>query len=177
FHSMLPEIVEQQAKGITARQLYGTVTDYAQSVIGSPDQEKTTTTAERSADWKLFIDSALMLGGLFAIVQGISGFFDVKSAQGGAMGLVSLILNFLIGGVVGLLMTKYAPKKGDQHGFGKYLFVSTVAMLVWVIIMMVVVVALPPTINVLLPSGVIFTVGLVALIAKFIVKKVLNIKG
>lgn len=179
FNDMLPEIIDQQAKGVTARQLYGTVTEKAQMLVGhsQPASSSAADPIERSEDWKLFIDSALMLGGLFAVVQGISGFFDVKSAQGGAMGLVSLILNFLIGGVVGVLMTKYAPRKGDENGFGKYLFVSTAAMLVWVVIMMAVVLILPPSVNVLLPAGVIFAVGLVSLVAKFVVKKVLNIKG
>ena len=177
FHQMLPTLLEEQAKGVTARQLYGTVTDQAQSIIQIPEADKEGKMEERSEDWKLFLDSALMLGGLFAIVQGISGFVDAKSAQGGAMGIVSLLLNFLIGGVVGLLMTKYAPKKGDQNGLGKYLFVSTVAMLVWVVIMMAVVLAVPPSINVMLPASVIFGAGIVSIIAKFILKKQLNIKG
>lgn len=177
FHEMLPTLLNEQSKGVTARQLYGTVTDYAQTFIETPEQKEKNKPEERSEDWKLFLDSALMLGGLFAVVQGISGFVDAKSAQGGAMGIVSLLLNFIIGGVVGLLMTKYAPRKGDENGLGKYLFVSTVAMLVWVVIMMAVVLAVPPSINVMLPASAIFGAGIIAIIAKVILKKQLNIKG
>lgn len=177
FYEMLPTIAEEQKKGVTARALYGTVIDKAQDIMGQPTEKNKAVTSGTSENWKLYLDSALMLGGLFAVVQGISGFFDVESAQGGAMGIVSLVLNFVIGGFVGLLMTKYAPKKGDQNALGRYLFVSTAAMIVWVLIMMGVILAVPATINILLDPMVIFGVGVGAILLKVILKRVLNIRG
>lgn len=183
FNRMLREIIDAQSEGVTARAKFGTVTERAQEIIGyNEEPDETTPEKNRSEDWKLYLDSALMLGGLFAVVQGISGFFDAESAQGGAMGIVSLVLNFLIGGFVGLLMTKNAPNKEEKgkeskDARGRYLMVSTMAMLVWVVIMMAVILVVPPTINFLLPAELIFGVGVVAILLKFVLKKVLNIRG
>lgn len=177
FHQLLPEVIENQRKGITARQLYGTVAEkiatlsYEQSVLLEEQAN------EPSENWKLFLDSALMLGGLFSLVQGLTGMFDTSGPQGGSLGIVSLILNFVLGGFVGLVMTKFAPKKGVEKGFVKYLVVSTLAMLVWVIVMMGAIVLLPSSINVLISAPVILAIGLVSLGAKIGLKKWLNIQG
>ena len=177
FNQLLPEVIEQQAKGVTARQLYGTVAEkletlsYDQLVI---EEEKSN---EPSANWKLFLDSALMLGGLFSVVQGLSGMFDKSSPQGGSLGIISLILNFILGGFVGLLMTKFAPKKGEKKGFGKYMLVSTISMLFWVVVMMGAIILIPPEVNVPIAAPVILAIGTSSLAGKYVLKRLLNTKG
>ena len=53
---MLPEIVEKTKAGVTARQLFGTVTERVQSIVAS-DQLKIPDA--KSPDWQIAVDGGL----------------------------------------------------------------------------------------------------------------------
>ena len=69
---MLPEIVEKQKAGVTARQLFGTVTERVQSIVAGPTKDPDA----KSPDWQIAVDGGLLVGGLFALVTGSD--VDVK---------------------------------------------------------------------------------------------------
>lgn len=66
LYSMLPTIVEQQANHITAKKLYGTVTEQADHLTAGPNRKNNV--VEKSEPWKLYIDGALLLGGLLELL-------------------------------------------------------------------------------------------------------------
>ncbi|WP_277631285.1 DUF1129 domain-containing protein [Atopococcus tabaci] len=175
FNDMLKTLVEQQGLGITARQLYGTVPDQARSILESPTQTEEGT-VERSESWKLYLDGALLLGGMFALISGLSYLFGNENPEN-QMGLITLIFNFLVGGAVVLAITKNAPVPGRKGGMLRYILVSIVAMLAWILLMTFATVIIPPSINIPLPGWLTLLIGAAAFAAKFYFKRKLNIKG
>ncbi|MER2063280.1 MAG: DUF1129 family protein, partial [Alkalibacterium sp.] len=131
FNDMLKNIVAEQANHVTARTIYGTVTDQARYLIEGKRGvlEKP---VERSESWKLWLDGALLLGGMFAVITGISYFTGNEEA---GLGLMTLILNFILGGFAVMIITKYAPAPGVKGGFLKYVLATTLTMVVWIVLM------------------------------------------
>ena len=93
LEEMLPVLVEKQKKGLTARQLFGTVTQQTQSVLEGPKKDPTV----KSPDWQIAVDGGLMVGGFFALIAGITLFLNPEQSE--AMGVISLIMNFIAGGL------------------------------------------------------------------------------
>lgn len=177
IHHMYPAILEGQQEHIPAKKMYGTPVDRAREIIDNPEgnQEQAMYGYERSENWKLYIDGALLLGGIFAILTGISGMFAPTPQPG--MGLISLILNFILGGFAVLVITKYAPQPGQSKGFIKYIVATIATMLVWILLMGLVMTFVPNSWNIALPSVVVLIIGAVSLALKWYIKKKLNIKG
>lgn len=173
FNDMLKNIVAEQANHVTARSIYGTVTDQARYLIEGKRgvvQEP----VERSESWKLWLDGALLLGGMFAVITGISYF---TGNEGAGLGLLTLILNFILGGFAVMIITKYAPRPGVKGGFLKYVLATTLTMVVWIMLMAFGTELIPAALNPVIPGPYTLAIGLVAFLAKWYLKKKLDIKG
>ncbi|HLR88235.1 MAG TPA: DUF1129 family protein [Atopostipes sp.] len=172
INEMLHEIIAGQKSHIPARKIYGTVTEQANHIVGKdfdiPEGEQ-----EKSPTWMIYMDGALLLGGLFSIVNGIGAYQD-PSAN---VGLVQILMNFLLGGLAVLTLTKYSPRQGQTKGMLKYILATVSVMLVWVIAITLILFLLPDILNPSLPPFVIITIGIVSLLAKWYLKKELDIKG
>lgn len=172
LNEMLHEIIEAQEKHIPARRIYGTVTEQTDNILGKnveiPEEEQ-----EQSPTWMVYMDGALLLGGLFSIVNGIGAWQAPESE----VGLLQVLLNFLLGGLAVLALTKYAPKPGQTKGLLKYILATVSVMLLWILVITFVLVLIPDILNPVLHPFVIITIGIVALIAKWYLKKELDIKG
>ena len=146
---MLPEIVEKQKAGVTARQLFGTVTERVQSIVAGTNKRPKTA---KSPDWQIAVDGGLLVGGLFALVTGVMLMLN-PSADTQPMGLFTLLINFIAGAFVMLAISKNAPKfdnpKG-QRGYIRYLVVSTVAMVAWLILVVLSQQYIPSVINIVM---------------------------
>ncbi|GAA0473383.1 DUF1129 domain-containing protein [Alkalibacterium sp. s-m-22] len=173
FNDMLKNIVSQQANHLTARKLYGTATDQARYLTES-DHADMTGPIERSESWKIYLDGALLLGGMFAVITGIS--YLVGNQEAG-LGLITMILNFLLGGLAVMVITKYAPQPGVKGGFIKYIVATTITMLTWIILMAFGTAMLPQALNPMIPGSITLVIGVVAFAAKWYLKKKLNIQG
>lgn len=173
FNDMLKNIVSQQANHLTARKLYGTATDQARYLTES-DHADMTGPVERSESWKIYLDGALLLGGVFAVITGIS--YLVGNQEAG-LGLITMILNFLLGGLAVMVITKYAPQPGVKGGFIKYIVATTITMLTWIILMAFGTAMLPQALNPMIPGSITLVIGVVAFAAKWYLKKKLNIQG
>lgn len=173
FNDMLKNIVSQQENHLTARKLYGTATDQARYLTES-DHADMTGPIERSELWKIYLDGALLLGGMFAVITGIS--YLVGNQEAG-LGLITMILNFLLGGLAVMVITKYAPQPGVKGGFIKYIVATTITMLTWIILMAFGTAMLPQALNPMIPGSITLVIGVVAFAAKWYLKKKLNIQG
>lgn len=172
LNEMLHEIIAGQESHIPARKIYGTVTDQANHIVGK-DFEIPEGEQEKSPTWMIYMDGALLLGGLFSIVNGI-GAYQEPTVK---VGLGQILMNFLLGGLAVLVLTKYAPKPGQTKGLLKYIIATVAVMFTWVLAITVVLFLLPDILNPSLPPFVIITIGVVSLIAKWYLKKELDIKG
>lgn len=172
INEMLHEIIEAQHAHIPARKIYGTVTEQANSIAGKdfdiPEGEQ-----EKSPTWMIYMDGALLLGGLFSIVNGIGAYRDPMAD----VGLFQILLNFLLGGLAVLTLTKYSPKQGQTKGMLKYILATVSVMLVWVIAITLALYLLPEILNPTIPPLMIVIIGVAALVAKWYLKKELDIKG
>jgi uncharacterized membrane-anchored protein len=176
YSKMMRELLDAQKTGKTARQLYGTVSECASNILVNPTDNEVKV---RSTDWLIALDGGLLLGSLFAMISGVSLLTNSGEDVIG-MGLISLILNFIVGGIAMLIISKYTPNpdapKGEK-GFGKYIFATTAAMLLWMLIMTVSMMLIPATINIALPAWVYLGIAGVGFGAKVYLKKKYHIVG
>nr|WP_244244616.1 DUF1129 family protein [Marinilactibacillus kalidii] len=175
FNDMLKNIVEQQEKHLTARKIYGTVTDQANYLTENPTTREQGEVV-RSEPWKLYIDGGLLLGGMFAVIYGLQGMFTDVSNEAAGMRLMVLILNFILGGFAFVIITKYAPVPGQKGGFMKYILATVLAMMLFVLFVTLGA-AIPAVINPIVPAQVSLGIGVIAIAAKFYLKRKLNIRG
>ncbi|MCC5889700.1 MAG: DUF1129 family protein [Alkalibacterium sp.] len=173
FNDMLKNIVAEQPNHITARKLYGTVTDQARFLIDN-NQGEQVKPVKRSETWKIYMDGALLLGGMFAVITGISYVFGDQQA---GLGLITMILNFLLGGLAVMIITKYAPQPGVKGGFIKYIVATTLTMLVWILLMAFGTALIPQALNPIIPGSITLVIGVLSFAAKWYLKKKLNIQG
>lgn len=174
LYSMLPTIVEQQANHITAKKLYGTVTEQADHLTAGPNRKNNV--VEKSEPWKLYIDGALLLGGLLAVINGVFQLFGNGQTQN-PMGAATLFINFLLAGGAMLVIGKYAPEPGKKGGFMKYILASTLTMLVWMLFFSVGAALIPRVINPVVPPMVSIGIGVLAIIGKYFFKRAFDVHG
>lgn len=180
LNEMLKTAVEEQGKGVTARQLYGTVTDQSRYLLDEGPHEKSEETGnpvfEENETWKLYVDGALLIGSIFGIMNGLGSFF-ADSAEATGTGFVTLLMNYILGGLLMMIITKLAPTPENNSSVGRYLIASFVAIFLWMVIMWTIQAFVPPALNFYVPSNMVLTIGVVTLLLRWGFKKAFNIKG
>ncbi|MCH4931026.1 DUF1129 domain-containing protein [Listeria monocytogenes] len=169
-YEMSEKILDEQKKGITARKLFNlTPTEYVVSL-----DVKAATVEQNTDKWWLVLDGGLLVLGAMMLISGISAYFQ-KNAQ--TLGIIVLLITAVVGGFAMLILRKYASnmRAGQKGGTIKYLLVAVGVIAVWMFVMTIVQVTIPPNINVAL-SPIVNTVGGAIIIAlRFYVKKKKNI--
>ena len=175
FNEMLKKLVERQKTGETARQLYGTVTECANQLIDQPEKIQT----GPSENWKIALDGGLMIGGLFSLITGLSGLFNNVEETASSLGIITTLLNFIVGGLVILWISKNMPdrKKPKKGGMFRYILVSTIGMLSLMVVMTGSMIVIPAAVNVPINAIGNIVVGVLAFVAKYFAKRKLNIRG
>lgn len=175
FHEMLEEIITAQEQHITARKTYGTVTEQADNILGKNVriQEEA---EERSETWKIYVDGALLAGGMFNLISGF-GALQSPDALETQVSLWQVIINFLLGGLAIMMLTRYAPRKGETKGLLKYGIATVVIVISWAILTSLLLAIIPNAINPIIPGAVVMVIGALALVGKWQFKKRLDVKG
>ena len=175
FNEMLKKLVERQKTGETARQLYGTVTECANQLIDQPEKVQT----GPSENWKIALDGGLMIGGLFSLITGLSGLFSNVEETASALGIITTLLNFIVGGLVILWISKNMPdrKNPKKGGMFRYILVSTIGMLSLMVVMTGSMMVIPSAVNVPINAIGNILVCVLAFVAKYFAKRKLNIRG
>ena len=175
FNEMLQKLVERQKSGETARQLYGTVTECANQLVDQPEKVQT----GPSENWKIALDGGLMIGGLFSLITGLSGLFSNVEETASALGIITTLLNFIVGGLVILWISKNMPdrKNPKKGGMFRYILVSTIGMLSLMVVMTGSMMVIPSAVNVPINAIGNIVVGVLAFVAKYFAKRKLNIRG
>ncbi len=172
FNQMLQETTKFQKDSITAGRFYGTVTKRADKILGL-DVDSFESESETSPPLHLYLDGALLLGGVFSVVNGISAWRSPEVN----VNLLQLIMNFLLGGLVVFSLIKYRPEPGQTKGMFKYILATVITMVAWIFVMTFIEMLPPSIINPILPNIIVVGVGLVGVLTRFYLKKKLNIKG
>lgn len=180
YKEMLETLIEGQQVGQTARQIYGTPTECATSILNQNFKDQTEVT--RSPDWQIALDGGLILGSVFTFIVGLSMMnANVEEPEAVlSMGLITLILNYLVAGWAMLQTSKVMPDmdapKGKK-GYFKYFGVSSLWMVVWVATVTLSAAFIPAVINPVFPPMVYMVIAAATFALRFYLKKRFNIVG
>ncbi len=132
-----------------------------------------------SENWKIALDGGLMIGGLFSLITGLSGLFSNVEETASALGIITTLLNFIVGGLVILWISKNMPdrKNPKKGGMFRYILVSTIGMLSLMVVMTGSMMVIPSAVNVPINAIGNIVVGVLAFVAKYFAKRKLNIRG
>lgn len=171
FNNMYGEIIAAQASSITARKIYGTVSDQADNILGKKVNVNGED-GEKSSDKLIYLDGALLMGGFFNVLQG----FTAMRSMGAQVGIIQVILNFILGGLAIMLLTRFVPKPGQKKGLLKYAGATMVVIVSWTLLMAMLITVLRP-LNLIIPGALVLIIGLAGIAAKWYFKKKFDIKG
>ncbi|MDR1567440.1 MAG: DUF1129 domain-containing protein [Streptococcaceae bacterium] len=174
LREILPVIVENQKKGISARKIFGTVSEYAASSSSTTSQVRG---AENTTMWLMWLDSSLLLLGLLTIMNGAMMMFS-KNAQKANYGLLSIVVMAASGGFVFYLMYQYFYRvemtKKTRKEWIKAIVILIFAMFVWMLLFGLVSL-LPKAINPNLNAVLALAIGAISLAVRWYLKKKYNI--
>lgn len=115
LNGMLMEIVEKQKSGVTARQLFGTVSEQVDEVTGRGIESLGSKVAENTAPHLMILDNFLLMLAVFGIVSGILGFFSNGYSP---YGLLTVFL-MCLGGATFFYMMYYFIYQYERPGADK----------------------------------------------------------
>lgn len=172
-------LIEGQASSQTAKQLYGTPSETVATILAQEYSEDDTEVV-RSPDWQIALDGGLMLGSIYTLITGISMLNADPGQVSRFMGITTLIINYIVAGYAMLITSRVIPnfdaKKGERK-IGRYLLISTLAMIGWIFLVSLSSVILPAAINPVFSGQIYIIIGAITLLLKFILKRQLNIRG
>lgn len=176
FSEILPELVDGQKTGKTARQLFGTVSERTLAIIDKPEPVR------ESTMWEMWLDNALLIFGFLAITTGLLGLFSKKSA-GATYGIITLFVAAISGGYAFYLMYKYiyqyerpGADKSKKPGVLKTGVIIFFAFMAWFIIFTASSL-ITPTINLQFVPVVNVALGAIAIGIRYLLKKKYKIQG
>ncbi|RPA60619.1 DUF1129 family protein [Aerococcus agrisoli] len=173
-NELLHTLVEEQKKGVTAKQLYGTPTAYAHQLHGNPD-ESADGEGAKSPFWQYWVEGGLLIGGVFAGISGLTLLLgsNGSDAASGPAGILTLLLNFVVGGAAMAILTTNQPdmsKPKQERGTMRYILISVAVLLVWIGLISVTE-FLPATMNPELPIFGYLALAILALAARWWFKR------
>ncbi|WP_326717146.1 DUF1129 domain-containing protein [Vagococcus jeotgali] len=177
FNEILTTLVDGQKSGTTAKQLYGTPTEAAEAVINKPKA------VSKQTFWKIWLDNSLLLLGLLSLMTGIVSMFARNSQGAQTQGIVSLLIGAIAGGFSFYLIYRYiyiydtpGYDQTNRPGMLKTGAIMALCFIPWILIFSLSA-FIKPEYNPSLPPMWVITIGVLALGARYLVKKQLGIKG
>ncbi|UQS82172.1 DUF1129 domain-containing protein [Bombilactobacillus folatiphilus] len=157
--NLLPEVLENQVKGITARQLYGKVADKLDATL---HRKVPSQTAANTPMWQMAVDNSLLFIAVFAVMYGIMSLFIKNPSRDNQSGILSILIIAIIWGVLfGWLNKRMMTKKEEREPFWKTILVIIVGLL-FMMLAWLFTVLLPPVLNPILPAWAEILIAVVA---------------
>ncbi|UQS83025.1 DUF1129 family protein [Bombilactobacillus thymidiniphilus] len=142
--SLLVEVINNQIKGIPARQLYGTVEQQAQVLVQPP--KKSQNVADEKL-WKLAVDNSLLFASLFLVMYGFIGLFSKQAKNTTQSGLSTIILISILWGVLfSWFNQKMAAAKQKREPIWKVALTLVLGMVIMYLVVALTMI-LPPFLN------------------------------
>ncbi|NVY96667.1 DUF1129 domain-containing protein [Lactobacillus sp. DCY120] len=145
---LLTEIVQNQIKGIPARQLYGPVN---QKVADLLEQKQRQAKNRRPEFWQMCVDNGLLFAALFGAMYGIIGFTTKNPSRNNQSGIFTIILLALLWGIlITWFTTKMQVARKDREPIWKIALVLIVGLLLMYAILGITMI-IPAAFNPILP--------------------------
>lgn len=174
LEEILPTILENQKKGLTARTLYGAPSEWAASQIQKEAQEDTP--VENDNPWLMWLDSSLLILAILGLVNGAMNLFG----QGSQYGIVTfLIVGFGVGAGIYMMYYYVYRHMGDRNNrpkIWKAILVLLVATVAWSIIFLLASL-IPAAINPVLSPIATLIIAALAFGIRYLLKKKYNIRN
>ena len=176
LEEVLPTIIENQKKGLTARAVGGGGAVWAASFTEKASDAKANQEKKNDNPWLMWLDTSLLFIGIVALLNALMGFFNSATTSSGLFSL--LALGF--GGGAAMYATyhfiyRFAGKpKSERPGWKKTFLVLGLAMLGWVLLYTATA-FLPAVLNPQLPPIVMLIIGVVSLVGRYFLQKKYNI--
>ncbi|MFD2307391.1 DUF1129 domain-containing protein [Enterococcus termitis] len=175
LHEILPQLVEGQKSGKTARQLFGTVSERTESILNKPEE------LPESTPTLMWLDNTLLLFGVMTLMFSIMMMWSKGKTQ--PLGLLTLVLASMAGGYVFYLMYKYVYQydrpgmdKSKRPGWFKTGLILVGSMLLWLAVFAGSAM-LPAVINPIFDPVIVIILGGVALVVRHFLKKKYNMRS
>lgn len=174
---IIPTILENQNKGIPARQLYGAPTVWANQITHE-ESKHIDKSEENDNPWLMWLDTSLFVFGIMGVVTGLLSFGSVKSQT---YGIIShIVLSATVGGMM-YAMYYYIYQHMNKPKNERPSLIKSIATLALVMLGIFLVFGLtafiPSKINPVLPALVTLIISLIAFGGKYLLKKRYNIKS
>lgn len=175
IEEIYPILLENQAKGLTARSLFGSPTAWAKSKTVSPEEAAAAAKKENDDPKLMIMDQILLVLGFFAFITGLIGLFSNTARP---YGIVTILLFSVMGGLGFYAMYHffYRHERTQRPNLLKSVLLITAITLVWIAILSLSYL-LPASLNPVVPNLPLFILGAAVIALRFYLKKRLNIKN
>ena len=170
LNNILPELVEGQKTGKTARQLFGTITERTELILAAPEPSKAST------KYQMWLDNSLMMFAFLSMLAGVLPMISKQNASTQQQGILTILIAAITGGYAFYLIYqfvyRYDRPGADQTGRPgtfKGLAIMVGIMLVWILIYVGTVV-IPPSINITLEPVISVALAAVAFGVRYFLK-------
>ena len=179
LEEIIPEILENQTKGITARGLYGAPTTWASSLTAKERYNAEHPKENDDPKW-MMLDSVLFIFGFFTVLTSI---VNLASSQPSVYGMTTLVFGSLVGGLAfyalyHFIYRFYGPntERSQRPHLIKSILIMVGAIALWTL-SIVGSSLLPDFLNPHFSNIVVAIIGGITLALRFYLKKRFNIKS
>ena len=179
LEEIIPEILENQTKGITARGLYGAPTTWASSLTAKERYNAEHPKENDDPKW-MMLDSVLFIFGFFTVLTSI---VNLASSQPSVYGMTTLVFGSLVGGLAfyalyHFIYRFYGPNtdRSQRPHLLKSILIMVGAIALWTL-SIVGSSLLPDFLNPHFSNIVVAIIGGITLALRFYLKKRFNIKS
>jgi len=179
LEEIIPEILENQTKGITARGLYGAPTTWASSLTEKERYDAEHPKENDDPKW-MMLDSVLFIFGFFTVLTSI---VNLASSQPSVYGMTTLVFGSLVGGLAfyalyHFIYRFYGPNtdRSQRPHLLKSILIMVGAIALWTL-SIVGSSLLPDFLNPHFSNIVVAIIGGITLALRFYLKKRFNIKS
>ncbi len=179
LEEIIPEILENQTKGITARGLYGAPTTWASSLTAKERYDAEHPKENDDPKW-MMLDSVLFIFGFFTVLTSI---VNLASSQPSVYGMTTLVFGSLVGGLAfyalyHFIYRFYGPntERSQRPHLIKSILIMVGAIALWTL-SIVGSSLLPDFLNPHFSNIVVAIIGGITLALRFYLKKRFNIKS
>lgn len=178
-NQMLHTLISEQDKGVTAKQLYGTPTNYAQAQHQNPSDGEGASQAGDNPFWHYWVEGGLLIGGVFAGISGLTLLIGSENAASSPAGLFTIIMNFIVGGLAMAVLTTNQPdmsKPKKERGTMRYILISVAVLLAWILLISLTE-FLSESINPTMPVFIYLAIAVLGLVARWWFKREYKIQN
>lgn len=179
LEEIIPNILENQAKGIPARALYGAPTYWASSLTAKERYDTEHPKQNDDPKW-MMLDSVLFIFGFFTVLTSI---VNLASSKPSVYGMTTLVFGSIVGGLAFYALYHfvyrfYGPDtdRSQRPHLLKSILIMLVAIALWTL-SIVGSSLLPDSLNPHLSNIVVAIIGGITLALRFYLKKRFNIKS